>query len=247
VLPRCYPGLSRKWSGRPDSNQRSPAPEAALGARSCQQHHRREPQKGHSSPNTGLRINRGWFRQVLRNIAVSKWRPQRDTRRVGVLGLFKTRRTPINQVNLGLASSRGRFRCTSIDPVIPPEREKSRDDRSRKVPGLTASSPVDARPGKRRERPAPAPRTSTVTRSPLLVLAVHRSRVAIPRRRVQSLPARQGRANGLIAWQEGFGLGVIGGAARVNDAHPHARKRFPLGLLLPVVNQSNWRPSIGWP
>jgi hypothetical protein len=71
----------------------------------------------------------------------SKWRPQRDTRRVGVLGLFKTRRMPINQVNPGSASSRGRFRCTSIDPVIPPEREKSRDDRSRKVPRHPTNDP----------------------------------------------------------------------------------------------------------
>ena len=68
------------------------------------------------------------------------WRPQRDTRRAGVLGLFEILRMPINQVNPGSPSSRGRFRCTSIDPVIPPEREKSRDDRPRKVPRLQQAS-----------------------------------------------------------------------------------------------------------
>ena len=96
-----------------------------------------------------------------------RWRPQRDTRRVGVLGLFRTLRTPINQANPGSASSRGRFRCTSIDPVIQPEREKSRDDRSRKVPRpYRPAVPVDARPEGIRERPAPGPRSTTVTRSP---------------------------------------------------------------------------------
>src|SRR2546430_1025715 len=42
---------------------------------------------------------------------------------------------PINQVNPGSPSLRGRFRCTSIDPVIPAEREKSRDDGREKSPG----------------------------------------------------------------------------------------------------------------
>ena len=116
------------------------------------------------------------------------WRPQRDTRRAGVLGLFEILRMPINQVNPGSPSSRGRFRCTSIDPVIPPEREKSRDDRPRKVPRLQQASErphiqptlrrifataphgpavrVDPRPGRMRARPAPGPRVATVTRSP---------------------------------------------------------------------------------
>jgi hypothetical protein len=134
------------------------------------------------------------------------WRPQRDARRVGVLGLFRTRRTPINQANPGLASSRGRFRCTSIDPVIPPEREKSRDDRSRKVPpGQQASEhPRLHRPFVASSQPPTRTSSSSCPTGketgtagagsddgdgdgdtePRLVLAFHRGRVAIQRRGV---------------------------------------------------------------
>jgi hypothetical protein len=58
------------------------------------------------------------------------WRPHRDTRRVGVLGLFRTRRTSVDQSNQGSPSSREPFRCTSTARAIPANGERSRSEKS---------------------------------------------------------------------------------------------------------------------
>jgi hypothetical protein len=58
------------------------------------------------------------------------WRPHRDTRRVGVLGLFRTCRTSVDQPNQGSPSSREPFRCTSTARAIPASGEKSRSEKS---------------------------------------------------------------------------------------------------------------------
>jgi hypothetical protein len=62
---------------------------------------------------------------VVRNLA-----SHRDTRRVGVLGLFRTRRTSVDQPNQGSPSSREPFRCTSTARAIPANGEKSRSEKS---------------------------------------------------------------------------------------------------------------------
>jgi hypothetical protein len=58
------------------------------------------------------------------------WRPHRDRRRVGVVGLFRTRRTSVDQPNQGSPSSREPFRCTSTARAIPANGEKSRSEES---------------------------------------------------------------------------------------------------------------------